>query len=74
MRTQLNEEANLRETIAPGSDWVEIMASAARDDLPERLLFAPERARSPVKSLSGGERNRLLLARCSPSRPTCGAR
>lgn len=64
MRAQLNEEASLVETIAPGSDWVEIngqkkhVMSYLND-----FLFAPERARSPVKSLSGGERNRLLLAR-----------
>jgi ATP-binding cassette subfamily F protein uup len=64
MRAQLNEEANLMETIAPGSDWVEI--NGQRKHVMTYLndfLFAPERARSPVKSLSGGERNRLLLAR-----------
>ncbi len=64
MRVQLNEEANLMETIAPGSDWVEI--NGQRKHVMTYLndfLFAPERARSPVKSLSGGERNRLLLAR-----------
>jgi ABC transport system ATP-binding/permease protein len=64
MRAQLNEEANLMETIAPGSDWVEI--NGQRRHVMTYLndfLFAPERARSPVKSLSGGERNRLLLAR-----------
>lgn len=52
------------ETIAPGSDWVEI--NGQRRHVMTYLndfLFAPERARSPVKSLSGGERNRLLLAR-----------
>lgn len=64
MREQLNEEASLAETIAPGSDWVEI--NGAKKHVMSYLgdfLFAPERARSPVKSLSGGERNRLLLAR-----------
>ena len=64
MRAQLNEDANLMETIAPGSDWVEI--NGQRKHVMTYLndfLFAPERARSPVKSLSGGERNRLLLAR-----------
>lgn len=64
MRAQLNEEASLAETIAPGSDWVEI--NGQRKHVMSYLgdfLFAPERARSPVKSLSGGERNRLLLAR-----------
>ncbi|HYC42929.1 MAG TPA: ATP-binding cassette domain-containing protein [Noviherbaspirillum sp.] len=64
MRTQLNEEASLADTISPGSDWVEI--NGQRKHVMSYLgdfLFAPERARSPVKSLSGGERNRLLLAR-----------
>ncbi|MQR01757.1 ATP-binding cassette domain-containing protein [Glaciimonas soli] len=64
MRAQLNDEASLAETIAPGSDWVEI--NGQRKHVMSYLsdfLFAPERARSPVKSLSGGERNRLLLAR-----------
>jgi ATP-binding cassette subfamily F protein uup len=64
MREQLNEEASLVDTISPGSDWVEI--NGQRKHVMTYLgdfLFAPERARSPVKSLSGGERNRLLLAR-----------
>ncbi len=64
MREQLNEEASLSDTISPGSDWVEI--NGQRKHVMTYLgdfLFAPERARSPVKSLSGGERNRLLLAR-----------
>ena len=64
MRAQLNEEASLAETIAPGSDWVEV--NGQRKHVMTYLsdfLFAAERARSPVKSLSGGERNRLLLAR-----------
>ncbi|MEO8974561.1 MAG: ATP-binding cassette domain-containing protein, partial [Casimicrobiaceae bacterium] len=50
--------------ISPGSEWVEIGSS--RKHIMSYLadfLFAPERARSPVRSLSGGERNRLLLAR-----------
>lgn len=64
MRTQLNEEASLADTIAPGSDWVEV--NGQRKHVMTYLsdfLFAPERARSPVRTLSGGERNRLLLAR-----------
>ena len=63
-RTQLNEEAALVDVISPGSDYVEI--GNERKHVISYLgdfLFAPERARSPVKSLSGGERNRLLLAR-----------
>ena len=72
MRTQLNEEANLMETIAPGSDWIEI--NGQRRHVMTYLndfLFAPERARSPVKSLSGGERNRLLLARLFAKPANC---
>ncbi|SNS36514.1 ATP-binding cassette, subfamily F, uup [Noviherbaspirillum humi] len=64
MRAQLNDEASLADTISPGSDWVEI--NGQRRHVMTYLsdfLFAPERSRSPVKSLSGGERNRLLLAR-----------
>ena len=63
-RTRLDEEATVAETIAPGSDYVEI--DGARRHVMTYLgdfLFAPERARAPVKALSGGERNRLLLAR-----------
>ncbi len=63
-RAQLDPEATLAEIISPGSDYVEI--AGARKHVVGYLadfLFAPQRARSPVKSLSGGERNRLLLAR-----------
>ncbi|GAB2182426.1 ATP-binding cassette domain-containing protein [Denitratisoma sp. agr-D3] len=64
MRAQLNEEATLADTISPGSEYVEI--GGKRKHVIGYLgefLFAPERARSPVRTLSGGERNRLLLAR-----------
>ncbi|MDO8347183.1 MAG: ATP-binding cassette domain-containing protein, partial [Rugosibacter sp.] len=63
-RTQLDPEATLADVISPGSDYVEIggMKKHVIGYL-EDFLFAPARARSPVKSLSGGERNRLLLAR-----------
>jgi ATP-binding cassette subfamily F protein uup len=63
-RAQLDPESALVDVISPGSDYVEIgtekkhVISYLGD-----FLFAPQRARSPVKSLSGGERNRLLLAR-----------
>jgi len=64
LREQLDDNATLADTISQGSDFVEIggqkkhVISYLGD-----FLFAPERARSPVKSCSGGERNRLLLAR-----------
>jgi ABC transport system ATP-binding/permease protein len=63
-RAALDEETTLADTISPGSDFVEI--DGGRKHVISYLgdfLFPPERARSPVKSLSGGERNRLLLAR-----------
>ena len=72
MRAQLNEEATLMDTIAPGSDWVEINGSKKHVmSYLNDFLFAPERARSPVKSLSGGERNRLLLARLFAKPANC---
>ena len=64
LRAQLNEDATLADTISQGADFIEI--GGVRKHIISYLgdfLFAPERARSPVKSLSGGERNRLLLAR-----------
>ena len=64
MRAALNLDATLVDTINPGSEWVEIGNS--RKHVMSYLndfLFSPERANSPVRSLSGGERNRLLLAR-----------
>ncbi len=72
MRAQLNDDASLMDTISPGSDWVEI--NGARKHVMSYLgdfLFAPERARSPVKTLSGGERNRLLLARLFAKPANC---
>jgi ATP-binding cassette subfamily F protein uup len=64
MRAQLDLDKSLADTISPGSEWVEV--NGQKKHVMSYLgdfLFAPERARSPVKSLSGGERNRLLLAR-----------
>ncbi|HMM55889.1 MAG TPA: ATP-binding cassette domain-containing protein [Candidatus Desulfobacillus sp.] len=64
LRGALDEEATLAEVISPGSDWVQ--SGSGRQHVIGYLgdfLFPPARARSPVKSLSGGERARLLLAR-----------
>lgn len=64
LRTQLDLNATLADFINPGSEWIEI--GGARKHVMSYLsdfLFAPERANSPVSTLSGGERNRLLLAR-----------
>src|SRR5882672_4658979 len=63
-REALDEEATLGETISRGSDHVEV--NGVKKHVIAYLgdfLFPPERVRAPVKSLSGGERNRLLLAR-----------
>ena len=64
LRESLNLEATLEDFISPGSEWVEI--GGQRKHVKSYLndfLFSPQRARSPIKTLSGGERNRLLLAR-----------
>jgi ATP-binding cassette subfamily F protein uup len=64
MREQLDLAKTVAETISPGSEWVEI--GGARKHIISYLgdfLFPPQRAGSPVGTLSGGERNRLLLAR-----------
>jgi len=64
MREQLDPEKSVIETISPGSDWIEI--GTERKHVITYLadfLFPSQRANSPVKALSGGERNRLLLAR-----------
>jgi ATP-binding cassette subfamily F protein uup len=64
LRAQLDPQATVLDTINPGAEYVQI--GTERKHVMTYLadfLFAPERARSPVRSLSGGERNRLLLAR-----------
>jgi ABC transport system ATP-binding/permease protein len=64
LRAQLNPDATLAATISPGSDWVEV--GGERRHVVTYLgdfLFPAQRAQSPVNMLSGGERNRLLLAR-----------
>jgi len=64
MRNNLDLDASLEDFISPGSEWVEI--NGERKHVKSYLgdfLFPPQRASAPVKTLSGGERNRLLLAR-----------
>ncbi|ART50243.1 ATP-binding cassette domain-containing protein [Acidovorax carolinensis] len=64
MRHAINLDATLEDFISPGSEWIEI--GGQRKHVKSYLsdfLFSPARAHSPVRSLSGGERNRLLLAR-----------
>ena len=67
-REALDEEATLGDVISPGSEFVELQVGnkTVRKHVISYLgdfLFPPQRARAKVKSLSGGERNRLLLAR-----------
>ncbi|NHQ85657.1 ATP-binding cassette domain-containing protein [Iodobacter sp. HSC-16F04] len=63
-REQLDENATVIDTISQGNDYIEIGNQRKHViSYLEEFLFAPARARSPVSSLSGGERNRLLLAR-----------
>ncbi len=64
LREQLDGDRTLAATICPGSEWVE--TSGGRRHVLSYLgdfLFSPQRAETPVRALSGGERNRLLLAR-----------
>jgi ABC transport system ATP-binding/permease protein len=64
MRSTLDLDATLADSISPGSEWVEF--NGQRKHVMSYLndfLFSPERAHSPVRTLSGGERNRVLLAR-----------
>src|SRR5512139_2639758 len=63
-RNQLNDDATLIDTISPGSDYVEIGGQKKHViSYLEDFLFPAERSRAKVSALSGGERNRLLLAR-----------
>lgn len=64
MRHAVNLDATLEDFISPGSEWIEIgnQRKHVKSYLSD-FLFSPARAHSPVRSLSGGERNRLLLAR-----------
>jgi ABC transport system ATP-binding/permease protein len=64
LRAQLDLEKSVQDNVAGGSDQIEV-EGASRHVLSylKDFLFTPERARQPVKALSGGERNRLLLAK-----------
>jgi ATP-binding cassette subfamily F protein uup len=64
LREQLDPEKTLAQTVSPGSDWIEI--GSQRKHITSYLgdfLFPTRRANAPIRMLSGGERNRLLLAR-----------
>ncbi|MEO6864246.1 MAG: ATP-binding cassette domain-containing protein [Gemmatimonadaceae bacterium] len=64
MREQLDPDRSVFDSVADGADFIEI-AGARKHVLSylEDFLFSPDRSRAPVRALSGGERNRLLLAR-----------
>ncbi len=64
LREQLDEDASVFDTIADGAEFVEVGAQRKHvHGYLQEFLFAADRARTPVRALSGGERNRLLLAR-----------
>ncbi|MCG7930668.1 MAG: ATP-binding cassette domain-containing protein [Candidatus Thiodiazotropha lotti] len=64
LRSQLNESLSVQENVGGGSDKVEIDGKSKHIiSYLQDFLFTPERARAPVNALSGGERNRLLLAK-----------
>ncbi|MDA1343015.1 MAG: ATP-binding cassette domain-containing protein, partial [Proteobacteria bacterium] len=64
LRDQLDPEMTVADTVGNGSDFIEIAGNKRHVmSYLSDFLFAPARSRSPVKSLSGGEKNRLLLAR-----------
>lgn len=64
LRRQLNPELSVADNVADGHDTVSVGGSSRHIlSYLGDFLFSPERARSPVKALSGGERSRLLLAR-----------
>ncbi|MBC2713849.1 MAG: ATP-binding cassette domain-containing protein [Desulfobacteraceae bacterium] len=63
-REQLDEERTVSDNVANGSDFVTVNGRRRHViGYLKDFLFSPDRARSPLKTLSGGERNRLLLAR-----------
>jgi len=64
LRAALDPDRTLVDTISPGSEWVEVAGNRKHVlTYLSDFLFPPQRANAPVKTLSGGERNRLLLAR-----------
>jgi ATP-binding cassette subfamily F protein uup len=64
LRAQLDDQASLAENISQGQEFVMIQGTRRHVvGYLEDFLFTPDRARQPVCVLSGGERNRLLLAR-----------
>jgi len=64
MRNQLDNNLNAQDNVGQGSQWVEVNKKTTHIlSYLQKFLFTPERARAPINMLSGGERNRLLLAK-----------
>ena len=64
LREQLDPERSVFDSIADGADWIDVPGGRKHVlSYLQDFLFSPDRARTPVRALSGGERNRLLLAR-----------
>jgi ABC transport system ATP-binding/permease protein len=64
LREQLDPDKTLAETVSPGSDWVDVAGQRKHvTSYLQDFLFPTRRANAPIRMLSGGERNRLLLAR-----------
>lgn len=64
LRGQLDPEKNVIDTLAEGSEYIEIKGKSRHIiSYLQDFLFTPDRIRQPVKSLSGGEQNRLILAK-----------
>ena len=64
LREQLDESRSAADNVSDGSDYIDINGTRKHImGYMQEFLFSPERARAPIRKLSGGERNRLLLAR-----------
>ncbi|HEY4130532.1 MAG TPA: ATP-binding cassette domain-containing protein [Gemmatimonadaceae bacterium] len=64
LREQLDPERSVFDSIADGADFIDLRGGRKHVlGYLQDFLFSPDRARTPVRALSGGERNRLLLAR-----------
>jgi ABC transport system ATP-binding/permease protein len=64
LREQLDPEQSVMAAVGDGTDWVQVGGQRRHiNGYLQDFLFTPDRARTPIRALSGGERNRVLLAR-----------
>src|SRR4051812_1215787 len=65
LREQLDPERSVFDSVADGADFIEIVGQGRKhvSGYLQDFVFSPDRHRTPIRALSGGERNRLLLAR-----------